>query len=65
MTNQATRSKSFFNSFLNFTEKAGNALPHPATLFAIMALLVIILSGAYSIGRQLIRAPVKLLPPLI
>jgi aminobenzoyl-glutamate transport protein len=45
MTNQSTKSKSFFNSFLNFTEKAGNALPHPATLFAIMALLVIIFSG--------------------
>jgi aminobenzoyl-glutamate transport protein len=45
MTNQSIESKSFFNKFLNFTEKAGNALPHPATLFAIMALLVIIFSG--------------------
>ncbi|MEJ2196526.1 MAG: AbgT family transporter, partial [Ignavibacteriaceae bacterium] len=45
MTNQSTNSKSFFNVFLNFTEKAGNVLPHPATLFAIMALMVIIFSG--------------------
>jgi aminobenzoyl-glutamate transport protein len=45
MTNQSIESKSFFNSFLNFTEKAGNALPHPATLFAIMALMVIVFSG--------------------
>lgn len=30
--------------FLNFVEKVGNALPHPATLFALFALLVIVLS---------------------
>ena len=45
MTNQSKESNSFFNKFLNFTEKAGNALPHPATLFALMALTVIIFSG--------------------
>ncbi len=33
------------NKFLDIVEKGGNILPHPATLFAIMALLVIILSG--------------------
>lgn len=31
--------------FLSFVEKVGNLLPHPATLFAIAAFLVIILSG--------------------
>lgn len=31
---------SFFNGTLNFIEKAGNKLPHPATLFMIFALLV-------------------------
>jgi aminobenzoyl-glutamate transport protein len=30
--------------FLNFIEKAGNLLPHPATLFAILAITVIVLS---------------------
>ncbi|HKK59449.1 MAG TPA: AbgT family transporter [Salinivirga sp.] len=31
-------------SFLNFVEKVGNALPHPATLFAAMAGSVLVLS---------------------
>lgn len=35
---------SFFNKFLNYTEKAGNALPHPATLFALFAVSVLIIS---------------------
>jgi len=30
---------------LNWTERAGNALPHPATLFAIFALAVLIISA--------------------
>lgn len=30
---------------LGFIERAGNALPHPATLFALMALLVIVVSA--------------------
>jgi len=30
---------------LGWIEKAGNALPHPATLFALMALLVVVASG--------------------
>jgi aminobenzoyl-glutamate transport protein len=30
--------------FLNFVEKTGNLLPHPATLFGILAVLVILLS---------------------
>ncbi|MCT4636822.1 MAG: AbgT family transporter [Bacteroidales bacterium] len=40
-----TKTKGIFNRFLNITEKAGNALPHPATLFAIFALIVLIFSG--------------------
>ncbi|NOY49687.1 MAG: AbgT family transporter [Chlorobi bacterium] len=35
---------SFFNKFLNYTEKAGNSLPHPASLFALFAFLVLIIS---------------------
>lgn len=34
-----------FDRFLNGVEKVGNALPHPATLFGIMALLVLIFSA--------------------
>ncbi len=36
---------SFLNRFLGFIEKAGNILPHPATLFVILAFFVIILSA--------------------
>ena len=34
-----------FQKFLNGVEKVGNALPHPASLFAIFALLVLLVSG--------------------
>ncbi|MEZ4825384.1 MAG: AbgT family transporter [Bacteroidia bacterium] len=34
--------------FLNIIEKGGNALPHPATLFGILALLAVIFSGIAS-----------------
>ncbi|HEX6623832.1 MAG TPA: AbgT family transporter, partial [Pyrinomonadaceae bacterium] len=36
---------SFLNRFLGFIERAGNILPHPATLFVILALLVVVLSA--------------------
>lgn len=36
---------SIFQRALNWTEKAGNALPHPATLFAIFALGALIFSA--------------------
>jgi aminobenzoyl-glutamate transport protein len=41
-------SKSAVDRFLRFIEWAGNLLPHPGTLFAILALLVILLSGVFS-----------------
>lgn len=40
----ASGKKSAIDRFLAIVEKGGNALPHPATLFAILALLVIFLS---------------------
>jgi aminobenzoyl-glutamate transport protein len=40
---QKTKRK-WMDRFLNIVEKGGNLLPHPATLFAIFALLIIILS---------------------
>src|SRR3712207_4819411 len=36
---------SFMNRFLGAIERSGNILPHPATLFVILAVLVIILSA--------------------
>ncbi len=47
----ATKEKKggFFDKFLTVIERVGNALPHPATLFAIFALLVVVLSGITSL----------------
>lgn len=39
-----TKNKSGFGGFLGFVERAGNALPHPASLFAILAILALVLS---------------------
>ena len=39
-----TKKKSKFSGFLGFVEKAGNALPHPASLFAILAISALMLS---------------------
>jgi len=40
--------KGLFQRFLDMIENVGNKLPHPVTLFAILALLVVILSGVIS-----------------
>ena len=40
--------KSFLDRSLSGIERVGNALPHPGTLFALMALLIIIASGIAS-----------------
>lgn len=40
--------KTLFSRFLDKIEIAGNKLPHPATLFAMMALFVIAISGVAS-----------------
>lgn len=39
--------KGFFNKFLNFIEVGGNALPHPVTLFSLLALTIIVISGIF------------------
>ncbi|TYP54207.1 aminobenzoyl-glutamate transport protein [Thermosediminibacter litoriperuensis] len=45
--------RGLFNRFLDFVERAGNKLPHPVTLFIILALLVIVISAiAASAGVQ-------------
>jgi aminobenzoyl-glutamate transport protein len=38
---------SFFQRFLNGVERAGNALPNPATLFAVLAAVVVVCSGLF------------------
>ena len=38
-------SAGIFQKMLNWTERAGNALPHPATLFALFALAALVLSA--------------------
>jgi len=43
--NQSKNTTAIFQRMLNWTEKAGNALPHPATLFALFALATLILSA--------------------
>jgi aminobenzoyl-glutamate transport protein len=51
---------SFVNRFLGFIEKAGNILPHPTTLFVILAVLVLILSAiAASLGVSVIHPGTK------
>jgi aminobenzoyl-glutamate transport protein len=45
----STDKSNFFSKFLSIIEKTGNALPHPATLFAIFAGLIILLSGVTSL----------------
>ncbi|MFC2117332.1 AbgT family transporter [Bacteroidota bacterium] len=42
--NKSAEKKSFVTRFLNITERAGNALPHPATLFLLFALAALLLS---------------------
>lgn len=42
-----------FQRFLNGVERAGNALPNPATLFALLAVVVVILSGVlHAVGTS-------------
>lgn len=41
-------SKSWVDRFLSAIERVGNALPHPATLFGLFALIVVVLSGVFS-----------------
>ena len=45
---------------LNWTEKAGNALPHPATLFALFAFAVLVFSAiGYALGWEVIHPGTK------
>jgi len=64
-----TNKKKFLMRFLNALERGGNALPHPATLFALFAVLALVLSAvghwldwhAVHPGTQEMIKPVNLL----
>ncbi len=43
--NKTKQKRGFFQLILDWTEKVGNALPHPATLFALFALIALIFSA--------------------
>lgn len=45
---ETVKKKSWFNKMLNIVEVIGNALPHPATLFASFAVLALIFSAIAS-----------------
>ncbi|MBK7107595.1 MAG: AbgT family transporter [Chitinophagales bacterium] len=49
--------KTWTDKFLSGVERIGNALPHPATLFALLALLVIVLSGIISLFNVSVAHP--------
>ncbi|SMO77189.1 aminobenzoyl-glutamate transport protein [Saccharicrinis carchari] len=54
------KKQGFFTKMLNWTEKAGNALPHPATLFALFALAALIFSAVGSLlGWEVIHPGTK------
>lgn len=44
MSEDVQKPKGFVKKFLYYVEKIGNALPHPATLFAIFAALIVVIS---------------------
>lgn len=43
------KKRDFVGSFLNIIEKTGNKLPHPATIFAILAVTVLVISWLASL----------------
>ena len=52
-TAKPSTQKSYFNKFLDLVENGGNKLPHPVTLFVVMALVVVIISAlAASAGLE-------------
>jgi len=52
--------RGFFQKLLDWTEKAGNALPHPATLFALFALSALLLSAVgHWLGWEVVHPGTK------
>jgi len=57
MTELAPAKRSAMDRFLNIVEKGGNALPHPATLFALLALAVVVASWLASMAGLSVAHP--------
>ena len=47
----------FFQKFLDFVEWLGNKLPHPVTLFAILAILTLVASAIFSMSGVTVEHP--------
>ena len=60
------KKEKLFNKFLRIVEKGGNALPHPATLFAMFAVFILLISAVASFfGWEAINpASEKLIKPV-
>ena len=57
---KSPRHEGFLQKSLNWTERVGNALPHPATLFALFALAALLLSGlGHLLGWEVIHPGTK------
>jgi aminobenzoyl-glutamate transport protein len=52
-----TSNTGWVNKFLAVIERVGNALPHPATLFFLFALLVVLLSWVFSLFDIVVTHP--------
>ena len=57
MADSATKKRSLMDRFLTIVERGGNALPHPATLFALLALGVVVLSWVASMADLSVAHP--------
>ena len=57
MTDPATKKRTLMDRFLTIVERGGNALPHPATLFALLALGVVVLSWVTSMAGLSVAHP--------
>ncbi len=57
---KSKKSSGIFQRMLNWTERVGNALPHPATLFALFALTVLVMSAiGHALGWEVIHPGTK------
>ena len=60
MKNKAENTSGWFARFLSWLERAGNALPHPATLFALFAITAVLISALADIlGWQAMHPTTK------
>ena len=58
--NNSKNSVGIFQRMLNWTERAGNALPHPATLFALFALTALVMSAVgFALGWEVVHPGTK------